>query len=62
MSDALANVTQSRGGIPEDIRRSAIELAIAVLTGDQDEAIRLAPGLIRELSSPYGESKRKKST
>lgn len=62
MSDALANITQSRGGIPEDIRRSGIDLAIAVLTGDSETAIRLAPGLIRELSAPYGEPVRKKKS
>ena len=62
MSDAIANVTQSRGGIPEDIRRSGIDLAIAVLTGDQEAAIKLAPGLIRELSAPYGELGRKRKS
>lgn len=62
MSDALSSITHSRGGIPDDIRRAGIDLAIAVLTGDQETAQKLAPGLIRELSSPYGESGRKKNS
>lgn len=61
MSDVIAGITQSRGGIPEDIRRAGIDLAIAVLTGDNDAAIKIAPTLIRELSAPYGEPARKKS-
>lgn len=62
ISDVVSQITQSRGGIPEDIRRNGIDLAIAVLTGDQETAIRVAPSLIRELSAPYGEPGRKKKT
>jgi hypothetical protein len=61
MTSALMTMGKPKEVIPDDLREMGIEIALAVLSGDEDTARRLAPGLIRELSRPYGKHSGKKS-
>lgn len=59
MTEAIAAMGKPKMQVPDDIRELGINLGIAVLAGDDDEARRIAPLIIRELSRPYPNSKRK---
>lgn len=53
MTDALVQMGRPKTAIPEDIKELGVELGLAVLSGDDETARRLAPQIIRELTRPY---------
>lgn len=60
MTEALVQMGKPRTLVPDEIRDMGIELGLAVLSGDDDTARRIAPQIIRELSRPYPDNKSRK--
>lgn len=61
MTDALIQMGKPKTAIPDDLREMGIELGLAVLSGDDETARRIAPEIIRQLSrnSPDPRSKKR---